>query len=46
MCGKEGCTYLEQRKKVVSRNREESKLREPRTNFEAKCKKCGWSGTV
>ena len=41
-CGKESCTYDDQRKKSgCSKNN----LMEPRTNFKAKCKACGWEGT-
>jgi hypothetical protein len=46
MCGKEGCTYLEQRKKVVSSNRAESLLKEQRKNFKARCKFCKWEGEI
>lgn len=40
-CGNAGCKYDEQRKKSgCSKNN----LMKQRTNFKAKCKKCGWEG--
>lgn len=41
-CGQEGCKYITKRK--VSDNESHSPL--PRTDFKAKCKKCGWTGNV
>ena len=40
-CGKDGCKYDEQRKKSGSSYHN---LMKPRTNFNAKCKYCGWEG--
>ena len=45
-CGYGECRYIEQRKKECSKNKQESKLKEPRRNFKARCKRCGWSGTI
>ena len=45
-CHKEECKYIEQRKKSGSSNKIENRNKPERTNFKAKCKKCGWEGTI
>lgn len=45
-CQSSSCRYIIKRNKVCSANRPESKLKEPRTDFRAECKKCGWSGEI
>lgn len=47
-CNQEGgCRYVEKRKKTGSSNRPENqRFKEPRTNFQAVCKNCGWKGEI
>jgi len=43
-CGAEGCTYKVQRKKYWKGSQHGGI--EPRKDFQAKCKKCGWEGEL
>ena len=46
-CGDPHCKYEENWRKERDRYTGEARKRRPinyRTNFKAKCKKCGWSG--
>lgn len=40
-CKKEGLKYIERKKRE-----DKGKTFLPRTNFKAKCKKCGWEGNA
>ena len=42
-CGFAGCKYNQQRKKTGSAKNNKMP---PRTDFTAKCKKCGWEGEI
>lgn len=44
-CGAEACKYNQQRKKTGSAKNNKGSQK-PRTDFNAKCKKCGWEGEI
>ena len=48
-CRKEGCKYEESWKDRINKLTKESRNKQGsnwRTNFKAKCKKCGWEGII
>ena len=44
-CKAASCKYNQQRKKTESAKNNKD-LKKPRTDFTAKCKKCGWEGEI